>query len=120
LENKKGLEALLASREYVRGYWWPVLWRFVPLIALAAAAMAAPALLSVSFLNLTAALFLNMLLSVLITPFIVAYIYVIYMGLKDIKAEITETPLAERRLLLFSSVLGALAVASLIFFALTS
>ena len=29
MENVRGWQALLRSKEYVRGYWWPVFWRLI-------------------------------------------------------------------------------------------
>lgn len=118
LENQKGFRALLASKEYVRGYWGPVFLRIVPFVVLVVAASATVAFLSASFSYPIISLALNLLLAIIIVPFSVAYEYVIYTGLKSIRTEVAETPVAARRFLIFSAGLGALAVAVLIFFAL--
>lgn len=79
-ENKKGREALRASKRLVRGYFWPVVWR----ILILGAAISAISL-AVSMIPFVGGL-ASMALSIFIVPFTSTYYYFIYKHLLKIKA----------------------------------
>src|SRR3989344_5853909 len=72
-EGTTGVKALSASKELVKGYWWPVFSRLLVLLIIA---MAISSISKVGF-------FINSLLAM---PFGIVYMYVIYEDLKNKKA----------------------------------
>jgi len=73
-EDRRGLDSLLASREYVRGYGWNTLGK-----------MAAVWLIS----SMVAVLpFVGTILSILLTPFFLLYLLAMYRDLKAIKGTV--------------------------------
>ncbi len=68
-EDRRGLEALLASRAYVRGHWWPVFGRLLLVSILAALLGLVPVA--------------GQLLSLLFTPFLLLFLVVLYEDLKE-------------------------------------
>lgn len=84
VEGTKGMNALLKSREYARGLFWPIFGRLVLLVLVPWVAILA--VLGLSFLTPILALIaipLFILLSFVYPPLASAYIYLLY---KDIKA----------------------------------
>ncbi|MCI5120440.1 MAG: hypothetical protein D3908_04445 [Candidatus Electrothrix sp. AUS4] len=79
-EDRAGIDALLASRFYVRGHWWNTLFKLL-LIWI-------PALL----INLIPFPFVPQILSLLFTPFLMLYTASVYSDLKEC-AEESEPPL---------------------------
>lgn len=79
-EDRAGIDALLASRFYVRGHWWNTLFKLL-LIWI-------PALC----INLIPVPFIPQILSLLFTPFLMLYTVSVYSDLKE-SAEEEEPPL---------------------------
>lgn len=82
-EGKSGMEALLSSREYVKGLWWPVFARLFPVWA--------PAYL-LGYLPGA-----GPLLSLLFMPFLTAYTYYIYEDLAVMKGAVRQPSARERK-----------------------
>jgi len=76
-EDRKGMKALLRSKELVKGYWWKVFWRFFMLniIVFLVAYI-------VSFIP-----FIKSIIYLFITPFSVIFGFLIYENLKQLKGE---------------------------------
>lgn len=90
LENKHGLAALLASREYTRGYWWAVFGRalllfalFTIVVALIDAPFAALGLKAIGSI-------VYALLLIVFVPFSVCYTFSIYENLRRLKPNALE------------------------------
>lgn len=107
----KGMNALLRSREYVRGYWWQVFGRNVLLVLLMLIAVLV-IIVSGSALTGNDEAGMNLigdLLTLIIAPFITAYFYVLYQNLKSLKPEVASQPASgPRGFFYFSAVLGVL------------
>ncbi len=73
-ENRRGLDTLLASREYVRGYGWNTFGKMIVAWLIS---------LIISILPL-----IGQILSMLFTPFFLLYILAIYRDLKSIKGTV--------------------------------
>ena len=73
-ENRRGLDTLLASREYVRGYGWNTFGKMIVAWLIS---------LIISILPL-----IGQILSMLFTPFLLLYILAIYRDLKSIKGTV--------------------------------
>lgn len=76
-EDQKGMDALIKSKEYVRGRWFDVFLRLV--------------IISVIAVLLGAIPFIGPVLSILFIPFVMLFTYLVYEDLKGIK-EILYTP----------------------------
>ena len=81
-EDKTGMEALLSSKEYVKGLWWPVFSRLF--------AVWAPAYL----LGLLPEV--GPLLSLLFMPFVMTYTYYVYEDLASVKGTVRRPSPSER------------------------
>ena len=92
IENEKGMKAIVKSREYIRGYFWPILGRYV-LMAIAVAVVYAVLMVMAGLitrplggLNLAVlSSLLGAIISALITPLTVIYLYLVYENLKQVK-----------------------------------
>ena len=104
-ENLKGMDAILKSREYVRGHWWSVLWRFLFMYIVLFGVMIAASIV------LMLVPFLGNLVSIALTPLIMVYMFLIYDNLRKIKGNFEFQPSAKaRRSFIAVGVLGVLAV----------
>jgi len=72
-EDRRGLDGLLASREYVRGHGWDTFYKFVLIWAISLVAGIIP--------------FVGQIFSFLFTPFLILYMLAIYRNLKAVKGE---------------------------------
>ncbi len=98
-EDIRGVNALLKSREYVRGYWWKILWRFFFFFLIMFVFLIVTALLSMS---IPFGYFVSMLVIIFLwTPLIIIYNYLIYSQLKNIKGEFTFQPTTGQKLKIF-------------------
>jgi len=117
LEGEKGMNALLRSREYVRSYWWKIFGRQVVLILSAVAVILAFGFLGAALTggNKSGTNLVIDLLTLVTTPFITAYFYVLYQNLKSLKPEVMSQPASgPRGFFYFSAVLGVLGLVALI------
>lgn len=90
LEHKHGLSALLASREYAKGYWWSLFGRAVILFILF---MVAVALIDAPFAALgfkAAGAIVYALILAIFVPFSVCYTFMIYENLRRLKPDALE------------------------------
>lgn len=97
-DNARAMPAIKRSSDYVRGYWWPVLWRFV-FIGMVAILLSIPIFLFTSFLGnffektiagiagVIVAAIVNIIFSVILPPLYVIYGYKVYENLKAVKGE---------------------------------
>ncbi|MFA6553650.1 MAG: hypothetical protein WCT27_04445 [Patescibacteria group bacterium] len=84
-ENVRGLQAILKSKEYVRGYWWAVLGRNLAIGILVSIPLS---LISFGLTYIKAAVIsaiFDALALVLVLPFMLCYSYVVYTNLRSIK-----------------------------------
>ncbi len=72
-EDRRGLDGLLASREYVRGHGWDTFFKFTLIWAISILASIIP--------------FAGQIFSFLFTPFLMLYLLAIYRNLKAVKGE---------------------------------
>jgi len=81
----RGFQALGRSAQYVKGYWWPVFWRYLGLFLLAlliALVIGAPALL----LGRTASNIISSVLNLFFAPFAILFTFYLYKDLVEKKA----------------------------------
>jgi hypothetical protein len=96
-EGKKGIEALKASREYVRGHWWPVFGRFVVLciamIILSIVIGILGVILAMIMPSAVAVAITSFITSAVAMPIAIAFSYLLYQDLKGLKGSaVTSTP----------------------------
>ncbi len=112
LDHKQGLNALLASKEYVKGYWWPVFGRIIVLILVAIGVSIVVSIftkiLDASGAN-GAGDILNYLVSLATAPFYVAFSYVLFKQFKTLKADI-EVPNTGRSMMIGLAIFAPIAM----------
>lgn len=117
LEGEKGMNALLRSREYVRGYWWQVFWRQAALILVAGAAALVIGFLGAVLTRGSEAgidIILN-LLTLMFAPFVTVYLYALYQNLKLLKPEVAgQPPQGPRGFFYVSAMLGVVGIIALV------
>lgn len=117
-EDKRGFEAIVASRNYVRNYWWAVLGRiFVLVLATMVVNGIIIGIAKGIFGNLGVAIVQPLVTFLLLVPFTLVYVYRLYGRLKNVKAN--ETPVdmtGTRKWFIGLSIWGV--VASIIIFVL--
>ncbi|MBI5074584.1 MAG: hypothetical protein HZB62_05385 [Nitrospirae bacterium] len=75
-DNARGMDAMLKSKEYVKGRWFDVFLRFLVLWALSTGLGMIP--------------LLGIILSIMLTPFMMIYSYLIFTDLKRLRPEVAE------------------------------
>ena len=112
-ENEKGMNALLKSREYVRGRWWGVAWRlfFGLMLGIIPYAIVAFAVIALTPGIPSAEELVAALVTILWLPFYSIYSYLIYRGLRDEKGALTIAPtLGKKIFLLVLGFLGSIMI----------
>ena len=85
-DNKKGWQALLTSKEYVKGNWWSVFWRFLFIGTITWLFFHLINVLSVLINVLVIGDILFCVGYLLIVPLVTIYLFLIYENLKRVKA----------------------------------
>jgi len=105
--DTRGLDALIKSKSYVKGYWWGIFFR----------------ILAVGFVSgiLGMIPFIGMFLSLAFTPFTFIYLNMNYRALQEIKGDIIPGPTArDRQVMIALGVLGSIALVLVFAFTLNS
>ncbi len=114
-EDTRGIDALLKSREYVKGYWWAIFGRCLLLIIFSLVISVIDLLISKIF-GTIAGMAIYDLLILFFTPFSLSYIYSLYKNFTFIKPEVRNArPQNSKRFLIVSMIVGL--VAPIIIFA---
>ncbi len=105
IEGKRGLNALLQSREYVRGHWWATLVRFlalyIPMVFI---------YLAYSLFGQMIGMVIYLIATVFIGPFVSVYLYRIYQNLTVLKPTLAVSqPTSGRGFLITSGIIGLIA-----------
>lgn len=119
-QGQKGFNALLKSKEYVKGYWWPVFSRISVLLLFQ--------ILVNIFVFIVVSLVINKevgdlarnIANFILTPFYIVYFYHLYKNFVALKPEVAAAPVyGKKGFFVFSAVLGILfliiIIASLLF-----
>lgn len=111
LEGRKNLDAVLASREYVRGIWWPLFGRGLLIMLIYLAVSIAFSILSGIFDEIFKGLgsVVSLAVSLLLTPLLVGLIFTLYKQVKALKGEIS-IPATGRGKYIALAVFGALVI----------
>lgn len=110
-EKMKGMNALLKSKEYIRGQWFPVFWRIVFIGVMSMIIVLPPSIFfDAANMNYISE-FIKFLTVLIITPFVTAYHFSLYKTAKDIKGEFVFTPNEkDRDILIGIATLGILII----------
>ncbi|MFH0712606.1 MAG: hypothetical protein V2A55_02020 [Candidatus Jorgensenbacteria bacterium] len=121
-ENDRGLKALVKSREYVRGHWWGVFWRFLfILIVLLIPSLGISFIVSLATPDIVSQI-VNFIVSLLIGSLGVVYSFQVYKNLKDFKGEVVIAPRNKTRkvFIVFAVLAPILLLLALVFVFLSS
>jgi hypothetical protein len=119
LEGKRGMRAMSRSREYVRGYWWPIFGRYLLLSIIIVGVSVVLHVIIADIGGRTIGDIENYLFSFMLAPLQMAFLYELYKNILRVKpavAEDTSVPTANRGFLIASGIVGI--VAPIVIFAL--
>ncbi|PWB38493.1 MAG: hypothetical protein C3F02_04020 [Parcubacteria group bacterium] len=92
-QNMQGMAAVRQSKELVRGYWWPVFWRFILIFIIAGILSGiVDNIFKVQVTEKQTINYMGWLFNALTTPFFVSYYYLLYKSLRDLKNSSNITP----------------------------
>ena len=91
-EDEKGMNALLKSREYVKGKAWSVFWRYLILFFFTLLVFIPVGILFGGFPDPWNGVIMQSIVSFFATPFSVAYLFLIYRNLAEIKGKFAFAP----------------------------
>jgi len=115
LEQRRGIDALRQSKDYVRGYWWAVMGRILLLGIFVMMATILVQWLTVPLLGKAAGNIASIILTLFTTPFTAIYGYNIYQNLKALKPELAgEHAAAGGGFVKASAIVGVVAFALII------
>jgi hypothetical protein len=118
LDGKHGLDALLTSKEYVKGYWWETFGRGLLLFVLFFVVMLVLYLPSLYFFGEVVGGAVYAILLLLFVPFSFCYSFEFYDNLRRLKPELAGQPVKEgKRLFIVFMILGIITIATLSVFA---
>lgn len=116
-DDVRGMNALLKSKEYVRGLWGAILGRFIFMGIVIYATLIPIMIVSAFSGNQWVGTLLNFAAQLIIVPLIMAYMYELYRSVRSLKGEIQFTPSGSQKtifsaLALIGPVLFIVAIAS--------
>lgn len=108
-EDLKGMNALLKSKEYVKGNWGGVLWRLSFMGVMSSIISLVPIIIF-SLLKIPFGLEISRLvIGLFLTPLAATYSFLVYSNLKDLKGEIAFVPtVGKKAAFIFVGILGIL------------
>jgi hypothetical protein len=109
LEGKRGIRAVSRSREYTRGYWWPIFGRYLLLSIIIVGVSVVLHVIIADIGGRTIGDIENYLFSFMLAPLQLAFIYELYKNILRVKpavAEDTSVPTASRGFLIASGIVG--------------
>jgi hypothetical protein len=115
--GRKGFDALMTSKEYVRGYWWPVVWRMLVFGLTVGLAVLIIVLLATG-LGETIGSFVEQLIQLFVIPLSTWYLWLVYRDLVRVKPDLVAAPAPEKGkgFFIFSAVLGVVFIVAMFLF----
>lgn len=115
-EDLKGMNALLKSREYVKGKWGGVLWRLFFIGALSLIISLVPTLIFGLLKIPFGSEISRFIIGLFLTPLVMTYSFLIYSNLKALKGEIAFAPTkGKKAAFIFIAILGILIIPAILF-----
>jgi hypothetical protein len=93
-EQRKGLDALKASKKYVEGYWWPVFGRLLLIGIIIGVVSAIIGGIGQMILGYKLGTLLQNVVSLVLVPLAVIYQFGVYNNLKSVKGAVSTAPVA--------------------------
>jgi len=87
-EGDRGLGALLKSKEYVRGYFWPIVLRLIVIMFISLAVSVMAGILGAIIGSYIGFAITGIVSQLIIAPFLTVYLYSIYQDLARVKPEL--------------------------------
>ncbi len=113
IENRRGIDALRQSREYVKGYWWPVFGRTLLLGLISMVLIIVVELFFIIGGGRGLGSSIGMAFAALITPFSVIYQYRLFENLRTLKPELAAAKTKSgRKFVLVSTIVGTVFLAA--------
>lgn len=115
-EDLNGMNALLKSREYVKGKWGGVFWRLLFIAVLNVVISWVPTLIF-NFLKVPIGREIGgFVIGLFLTPLSITYMYIVYSKLKAVKGEVVFAPTGRQKAtLIIAGILGMLVIPVLLF-----
>mgnify|MGYP001587406703 CR=1 FL=1 len=115
-EDLKGMNALLKSKEYVKGKWGGVFWRFFFIGAISLIISLVPVLIF-SLLKIPFGSEISrFVIGLFLTPLVMTYSFLVYSNLKALKGEIAFAPTGGKKAaFIFVGILGILLIPAILF-----
>jgi hypothetical protein len=110
------MDAIVISREYVRGNWWGVLGRIVILFILTLLIMYVPSILFTVLHEDRYGGIIQLLLQLAVTPFSMIYMVLLYESLRSNHTVQNQEKTNEKRMYILVAVLGFVAFLLMMFF----
>ena len=85
-ENKSGMDAVKASKEYVKGYWWPVFGRLIVIGLVVGIVSAIIGGIGQAILGINLGTLVQNIVSLVLTPLALLYQYSLYLDVKRVKS----------------------------------
>ncbi len=119
-EGDRGLPTLLKSKEYVRGYFWPIVLRLLVTILVSILVGIVASVLGFSF-GVAGAALSGIVTQLVLTPFVTIYVYEIYRDLARVKPELVGTKIEKnRKFFTYVSIWGVVATVIVVVVLLTT
>jgi Tfp pilus assembly protein PilE len=115
-EDLKGMNALLKSREYVKGKWGGIFWRFFFIGAISLIISLVPILIF-SLLKIPFGSEISrFVIGLFLTPLVMTYSFLVYSNLKALKGEVAFVPTGGKKaVFIFVGILGILLIPAILF-----
>ena len=119
-EDLKGMDALLKSKEYGRGQWGSLIWRFLFIVIFITVISLIITLISSLIFNLLKIRYektiVNLIIMLLTPPLTTTYYFLIYNHLKNLKGEFTFSPTkGKKTIYILIGIFGILIIPAIIF-----
>jgi hypothetical protein len=109
VEGKRGLGAISQSREYARGYWWPLFGRYLLVMILLVLLYLVIYLPAMFIFGAAVGSITSLILEFIFLPFFLSYVYAMYQNITVIKPTLATTQSGSSRgFLVTSAIVGLL------------
>jgi len=116
VEDLKGMNALLKSREYVKGKWGSIFWRFLFIGIISIIISLVPALIFGFFKIPLGAQISRLVIGLFLIPLVMSYSFLVYSNLKAVKGEVAFAPTGGKKAtFIFVGILGILIIPAILF-----
>lgn len=115
-EDLKGMNALLKSREYVKGKWGGIFWRFFFIDALSLIISLVPVLIFSVLKIPFGAEISRFVIGLFLTPLVMSYSFLLYSNIKTVKGEVAFAPTGgQKAKFIIVAILGILIIPAILF-----